>query len=88
MAIRSNYVVHLAMFCGHLSHKIRKNKQTNTAQEDVKMHVFKISAGQSGRADIMACPLGAKSGRACQIGFSANARQTVPKAQKKLAEKQ
>ena len=48
MAIISNYVVHVAMFCGHLSHKIRKNEQTNTAQEDVKMHVFKISIGQKG----------------------------------------
>ena len=46
MAISSNYVVHVAMFCGHLSHKIRKNEQTNTAQGDVKMHVFKISVGQ------------------------------------------
>ena len=46
MAISSNYVVHVAMFCGHLSHKIRKNEQTNTAQEDVKMHVFRISVGQ------------------------------------------
>ena len=42
MAISSNYVVHVAMFCGHLSHKIRKNEQT----KDVKMHVFKISVGQ------------------------------------------
>ena len=46
MAISSNYVVHVAMFCGHLSHKIRKNEQTNTTQEDVKMHVLKISVGQ------------------------------------------
>ena len=29
-----------------LSHKIRKNGQTIIAQEDVKMHVFKISVGQ------------------------------------------
>ena len=45
MAISSNYVVHVAIFWGHLSHKIRKNEQTNTAQE-VKMHDFKISVGQ------------------------------------------
>jgi len=65
MAISSNYVVHVAMFCGHLSHKIRKNERTNTAQEDVKMHVFlNFSRAKSGRANIMACPLGAKSGRA------------------------
>jgi len=35
-----------AMFCEHLSHKIRKNEHTNTAEEDVKMHVCKISVGQ------------------------------------------
>ena len=29
-----------------MSHKIRKNEQTNTAQEDVKMHVLKNSIGQ------------------------------------------
>ena len=56
------------------------------------MHVFKNFTGaKSGRADIMACPLGAKSERATArpaIGSAANARQTVPKAQKKLAEKQ
>ena len=46
MAISSKYVVHVAMFCGHLSHKIRKNERTNTTQEDVKMHVLKISVGQ------------------------------------------
>jgi len=40
MAVSSNYVVHVAMFCEHLSHKTRNNEQTNTAQEDVKMHVF------------------------------------------------
>ena len=52
------------MFCGHFfSHKIRKNEQTNTAQEDVKMHVFlNFSRAKSGWE--LAGPLGAKSGRA------------------------
>jgi len=46
MAISSNYVVHAAMFCGHLSNKVRKNEQINTAQEDVKSTFLKISVGQ------------------------------------------
>ena len=88
MAISSNYVVHVAMFCEHFSNKIRKNEQTNTAQEDVKMHVFKISVGQK----VVGLPIGSKKwvGNCppCPIGSAVNARQTVPKAQKKLAEKQ
>ena len=46
MAISSNYVVHVAMFCGDLSNKIRKNEQINTAKDEVKCTLFKISVRQ------------------------------------------
>ena len=92
MAISSNYVVHVAMFCGHLSHKIRKNEQTDTAQEDVKIHVFKISVKQKvvGQTSWLAHWEQKVGGQLapCPIGSAANAHQTVPKALKKLAEKQ
>jgi len=63
----------------------------NTAQEDVKMHVFKISVGQKvvGQTSWLAHWEQKVGGQLppCPIG-SANARQTVPKAQKMLAENQ
>jgi len=34
------------MFCEHLSNKIRKNLQIDTAQENIKCTFFKISVGQ------------------------------------------
>ena len=41
-SISSNYVVHAIMFYGHLSYKMRKNYQINSAQKELKCTFLKF----------------------------------------------